>query len=61
MRPHDNNTRKTASRYTRSKEVFLRMRELCQATEQAKRRKFTPWTGKDEPDFEVETPWDGRE
>jgi len=53
------NIRKT--RYVRSKDLFLQVREECAAIEQRKRRKMKPWNGKNEPDFEVETPWDGKE
>ena len=58
MNPSPTNIRK--SRYTRSKELALTIREKCAAIEQAKRKRFTPWNGKDEPSFEVETPWSGR-
>jgi len=30
------------------------------AKQKAKRRKMQPWNGKDEPPFEVEQPWDGK-
>lgn len=60
MNPSPTNTRKTI-RYARSKELSLSQREKCAAIEQAKRKRFTPWNGKDEPDFEVDTPWTGKE
>ena len=58
MNPSPTNIRK--SRYKRSKGLALALREKCAAIEQSKRKRFTPWNGKDEPPFEVETPWDGR-
>ena len=30
------------------------------AEKNSKRRKMKPWNGKNEPDFDVETPWDGK-
>ncbi len=45
----------------RPKYLFLQEREEQAAANQSKRRRMRPWNGKDEPDFEVETPWDGKE
>ena len=58
MRPPD---KKKPARLVRSKERFLMHREECAAIQQRKRREYAPWDGKDEPTFEVETPWDGKE
>lgn len=44
----------------RPKYQFLQERAKEQATNGSKRRKMQPWNGKDEPCFEVETPWDGK-
>ena len=44
----------------RPKHQFLQDREREAAIQNAKRRRMIPWNGKDEPDFEVETPWDGK-
>ena len=59
MRPSPNNTR--TRRHIRSKERFAEIRAQQAATEAAKRVCFTPWTGKEEPDFQVEMPWNGKE
>lgn len=56
-RPPD---KKKVRRAIGNKERFLMLREECAAIEQGKRTRFTPWNGKDEPPFEVETPWDGK-
>lgn len=44
-----------------SKDLDLLQRESEAAAANSKRRKMTPWNGKDEPTFEVETPWIGKE
>jgi len=46
--------------FRRNKDKFLQMREAEQAQAISKRRKMKPWDSKNEPDFEVETPWDGK-
>ncbi len=56
-RPPD---KKKPARVVSNKDKFFDMREECAAIEQVKRRRFTPWDGKNEPTFEVETPWDGK-
>lgn len=45
----------------RPKYQFLQDRASEAAIQGAKRRKMQPWNGRDEPDFEVETPWNGKE
>jgi len=45
----------------RPKYQFLQDREDEAAIQGAKRRKMQPWDGREEPTFEVETPWDGKE
>ena len=45
----------------RPKHQFLQDRAEEQAIEQGRRRRMIPWNGKDEPTFEVEIPWDGKE
>ena len=59
MQPSPTNIRKTR-RHIRSKEIFLQMREAEAAEKSEARRNMRPWSGKCEPDFEVETPWDGK-
>lgn len=44
----------------RFKHLALAAREMEAAILGAARRKMKPWNGKDEPDFEVETPWNGK-
>ncbi len=51
---------KRTARPISNKDKFFNMREECATIEQGKRRRFTPWNGKNEPTFEVETPWDGK-
>ena len=45
----------------RPKYQFLQDRATEQILSGSKRRKMIPWSGRDEPDFEVESPWDGKQ
>ena len=45
----------------RPKYQFLQMREDEANAASSKRRKMIPWNGKDEPGFEVDAPWDGKQ
>ena len=45
----------------RNKGKFLQMREQEAIEKNNARRNMHPWNGKNEPDFDVETPWDGKE
>jgi len=45
----------------RFKHLALEARETEATTLGEARRKMHPWNGKDEPDFEVVTPWTGKE
>jgi len=43
------------------KHLALEAREIEAAMLGEARRKMHPWNGKNEPDFEVATPWNGKE
>jgi hypothetical protein len=44
----------------RNKHIDLQVREQEAAANNARRRKMQPWDGKQEPEFEVEPPRDGK-
>ena len=48
---------KNGEMFTSNGEQFLFLKE-CESAKAKKR--FQPWTGKDEPTFETETPWNGK-